>query len=103
MNAGQPQLRRRQLPVAERCQALGAHASERLDEILDRIAGAHRSLVRRAIERCERGARPLREHDPRARDPVAALTLDEMADHLARAPCLRPFVRAGPDVGEPGQ
>src|SRR3712207_2587564 len=103
VDAGELELRGGQRPPAQCAEALAAQTSKRLDEVVDRVVATHRALMRRPIERREFEARPLRNDDPRARNPVAPLPFYEMADDFARAPRLGPLILARPRVREANQ
>src|SRR5206468_4254547 len=74
-------------------------ALEIVEQLGERLSRALPCL-REAVERLETATGALLEDDARSRNPVGALAMDQMADHIERAPRVGTFGRVGPFARE---
>src|SRR6188508_2171871 len=70
--------------VEQPAKSLAVRVSE-LSEAVERVEGARISML---------------EDDPGARDPVRALAVNQMSDHIERTPGIGAFVRRRKAIGE---
>src|SRR4051812_7596536 len=92
------------VPTAERREVLGAQPGEFVEQLRETLALALPDL-REAVIGHEAAIVALGEDDPRARNPVGALAMDEMPDVVEWAEGVGPFIRRDPcsrQIGEQG-
>src|SRR5205085_6175771 len=82
-----------EIPAAQSCDALGAQLVELAEQCAHGLSGVEAG---NAVEWIEAARRPVLENDPRSRDPVGALAVDQVKQDLPRTPRVATFVHAGP-------
>src|SRR5215217_5364538 len=91
------QLRTREAPAAQGREVRGAQRLELIEQLRDALAFAL-VILREAIVRLERLRGPVREDHAGARDPVGALTMNQVAEVVERAEGVGPLVASRPCV-----
>src|SRR5262245_65785741 len=89
-----------QSQVAQRGEARRARRAELVEQRVERLV-LRLAQLREAVELVERARLAVLEEDPRARDPVGRLAVDQVPDDDVRAPRGGPFGAAGPPPGPP--
>src|SRR5579859_6711070 len=77
---------------------LPSQAGEIVQELVERLALTLFEL-RKAVKDIKLPRLAFLQDDPQPRYPVGALTDDQVADDVERAPCISSFVAAHPRVG----
>src|SRR5215210_710717 len=98
MLALERQLSRAEPPVAQRRETFRAQSLQLVEEIGNALAATLVEL-REAVERIERPAATLLEDDPGSRDPVRALSVNQVAEVVERTECVGTLVGARPGFG----
>src|SRR3989442_15737784 len=102
MLAAERQLLPGQMPAPQRRDTLSACLSKSIQQSFERPAREAPGL-RESVEWLERLRFPLGENDLRPRDPVGLFAVNQVADHVLRAPGVRTLGRARPGHGETGE
>src|SRR3954464_11252726 len=99
MLALERELRVRERPALQRGEGVRPEPLELVEELGERLSLAVAELGE-PVERLECPTPPLLDDDARARDPVGALTLDQVPHDVERAPRVGALVRVGPRRGQ---
>src|SRR5437016_7903226 len=102
MLAAERQLLPGQMPAPQRRDTLSACLTKSIQQSFERPAREAPGL-RESVEWLERLRFPLGEDDLRSRDPVGFFAVNQVADHVLRAPRVGTLVCARPRSGEPAQ
>lgn len=97
MHAGERQCVRLHTPGVKHLKIGSAELREFRQKGCERATGIPVPMPK-SIVGLEARVSPLRENDPRARNPVGLLSVDEVPNHIERTERVRPLVGAGPLV-----
>lgn len=97
MHAGECQRVRLETPGVKHLKIDGAELREFRQKRCERATGIPVPMSK-SIVGLEARVSPLRENDPRARNPVRLLSVDEMPNHIERTKGVRPLVGTDPLV-----
>src|SRR5215212_1320827 len=90
------------LPAAQGDEIRRSEFAELVEQLSETLSLTFVNL-REAVIRLEAAIRSLVEDDPRARNPVRVLAVNQMPDVVEGAECVRAFVRRRPAFGQTGE
>ena len=92
----------RQIPTTQTCKILLALASELIKELGHALTPALTNLGEPVVG-FEAAIGTLSEDDPSTRDPIGALSVNQMAKHVKRTEGIGTFIGGGPGFLEPAE